>query len=363
MLSDLDLARYPFTLQTASLVESLGIKVDDLIDPAYREVLERARERVEEAIREGVVRADLRKPSIETLSYPIAIMFVKALGDRFLYRRYATAEAKRASKLLERELNAKILHFAREAFGWRIKANRGWDDERYPFLLHFKDYLRNASGFHEARWKLVNRAVRDGYVRITKVEAARLMESEVERRILEGLLTGGKIELPEPLRAYLRGIERVLEENRGRIGMEALPSEVVIEAFPPCIRRAYEGLISGRKASHMERFAITSFLINIGMDLERIVRLFVSVSDFDEKLTRYQVEHIAGLRGSRTKYTPPTCSTLRTHGLCINPDDLCRRIRHPLTYYRRKFRSMRREEWREGGQSPGEPAQSTSKSQ
>ncbi len=341
MLSDLDLAKYPFTPQTTSLVESLGIKVGFLIDPTYREILERAKKRVEEAIKDGVVGADLRKPSVETLSYPVAIMFVKALGDRFLYRRYATAEAKRASRLLEKELNAKLLHLAREAFGWRINANMEEDAGRYPFLLHFTDYLRNASRLHEAKWKLVNRAVRDGYVRVTKVEAARLMESEVERRIMEGLLAGGEVELPEPLRSYLQEIGKVLEENRGRIGVEALPSEVVIEAFPPCIRRAYEGLISGRKASHMERFALTSFLINIGMDLEKIVKLFVSVSDFDEELTRYQVEHIAGLRGSRTKYTPPTCSTLRTHGLCINPDDLCKRIRHPLTYYRRKIRSIR----------------------
>lgn len=102
----------------------------------------------------------------------------------------------------------------------------------------------------------------------------------------------------------------------------------------------------------MERFALTSFLINIGMDVEKIVKLFVSISDFDEELTRYQVEHIAGLRGGRTKYTPPTCSTLRTHGLCIEPDNLCRRVKHPLHYYRIKARSIER-----GGEEKEEPKQ------
>lgn len=337
-LSETDLARYTFTPQAASLLESLAITIEDLVDPSFREILERAKGRVEEAIKEREVSAELSDPPVEYTSYPVAIMLVKALGDRFLYSRYATAEAKRASKLLEEEKDAKLLFLARESFGWRVTTNGG-DGGGY-LLLHFTDYMRNAPRF-EPKWKLVNRVVREGYVRVTKVEAARLMESEVETMILEGLLTGDEVELPEQLGGYLRGLKRVWEENRGRIGMETLPGEVVIEAFPPCMRRAYEGLLSGRRASHMERFALTSFLINIGMEVEEIVKLFVSVSDFDEELTRYQVEHIAGLRGGRTKYTPPTCSTLRTHGLCTEPDEICRGVRHPLSYYRRKVKSIK----------------------
>jgi DNA primase large subunit len=338
VLSDTDLAKYTFTPQAASLVESLNIKLDGLTDPAYRGKLERAKVRVEEAVKDGLVGVDLRDPLVEIVSYPIAIMLVKALGDRFLYRRYATAEAKRASKLLEKEMDAKLLFLARESFGWRIIAG-GEEAGRSSLLLHFIDYMRNASGFHEPRWKLVNRAVKDGYVRITKIEAARLMEVEVEQKLMNGFLEGETFKLPEQLEEHLQGIRRLLEENRAKIGAETLPSEVVVEAFPPCMRSAYEGLLSGRRASHMERFGLTSFLINIGMDLESITKIFISVSDFDEELTRYQVEHIAGLRGGRTKYTPPTCSTLRTHGICINPDSLCKQVKHPLTYYRRKVRA------------------------
>jgi DNA primase large subunit len=117
----------------------------------------------------------------------------------------------------------------------------------------------------------------------------------------------------------------------------------VVEALPPCIRRAFEGLLAGRRESHMERFALTSFLINAGMDVEEIVQLFVSVTDFDEQFTRYQIEHIAGLRGSRTRYTPPSCSTLKTHGVCFNPDSLCEHIKHPLSYYKTRVRDQRRQ--------------------
>ena len=68
-----------------------------------------------------------------------------------------------------------------------------------------------------------------------------------------------------------------------------------------------------------------------------------SLPDFNERLTRYQVEHIAGGRGSRTKYIPPRCDTLRTHGVCPSMDDICREVRHPLAYYRRKLRVAERE--------------------
>jgi len=56
----------------------------------------------------------------------------------------------------------------------------------------------------------------------------------------------------------------------------------------------------------MERFALTTFLVNIGMPIDQMVSFYTDVTDFDESKTRYQIEHIAGLKGNRTKYTPPT---------------------------------------------------------
>jgi DNA primase large subunit len=71
-----------------------------------------------------------------------------------------------------------------------------------------------------------------------------------------------------------------------------------------------------------------------------VIELFKNFSDYSERMTRYQVEHIAGEKGSRTRYTPPRCDTLQTHGVCTNPDEMCQRIRHPLSYYRRKLKTL-----------------------
>jgi len=131
--------------------------------------------------------------------------------------------------------------------------------------------------------------------------------------------------------------------KRGEIRREETPKDMIIAAFPPCIKGLYDTMASGRPVSHIGRFALTSFLVNIGMTVENVVNFFRSVSDFDERMTRYQVEHIAGVRGSRTKYVPPRCDTLRTHGICHTTDEICKRIRHPLAYYRRKLKTIKTE--------------------
>ncbi|MCK4928368.1 MAG: DNA primase regulatory subunit PriL, partial [Methanosarcinales archaeon] len=90
----------------------------------------------------------------------------------------------------------------------------------------------------------------------------------------------------------------------------------------------------GVNLAHSARFALTSFLLNIELSADQIIQLFGVSPDFNEEMTRYQVEHIAG--GTGTSYKPPSCSTMITYGNCMGKDVLCREIGHPLNYYRKK---------------------------
>jgi len=121
--------------------------------------------------------------------------------------------------------------------------------------------------------------------------------------------------------------------------IEEMPKVVVQGAFPPCINALYADAAQSHHLSHIGRFTLTSFLVNIGMTPEGLNDMFKTFSDYNERLTRYQIEHIAGERGSGTRYKPPQCSVLQTHGVCKNRDDLCRRVYHPLKYYEAKARS------------------------
>ena len=168
---------------------------------------------------------------------------------------------------------------------------------------------------------------------------SRLLEEEV-RRYIEGKLDTKVKSLPSSIMARVNQLRQLAAEKREEIRLEEMPKRVVMEAFPQCIKGVYDRVAAGRPASHMGRFALTSFLLGIGMSVEDVFKFFRSVSDFNERMTRYQVEHIAGTRGSGTKYTPPNCSTLRTHGICISPEDECRKAVNPLVCYKRKLRNV-----------------------
>ena len=55
----------------------------------------------------------------------------------------------------------------------------------------------------------------------------------------------------------------------------------------------------GRHFGHVGRFTLTSFLLTIGMPPEKVAEVFKTSSDYNARLTRYQVEHIAGSTGVR----------------------------------------------------------------
>jgi len=328
------LAKYPFTNEAAEHVRELDLKIEDMSEP----ILTRAEQRIEEALLYAEVSTQLPKDEIEIASFPVAVMMVASTADTLIKGRYALAEAKRAYKLLNEEQDKnKILEIA-GAFNWKIRLA----DKRppYEFALSFMDYLKNATRLQAKEWKLVNRVVANGEVYLTKDDTTRLLEEEVRRHIEKKLDVKGKFALPENVAKRVERLEHLSVKQRGKIQFEELPEGIVISAFPPCIKDMYNGLSSGHHLSHIGRFALTSFLINAGMTTENVVNLYRSLSDFNERLTRYQVEHIAGGRGSRTRYIPPRCSTLRTHGVCTRMDEICKGIRHPLAYYRRKLRTI-----------------------
>lgn len=263
-------------------------------------------------------------------------MMVAAINDAYLRKRYALLEAKRVSESLKEEKKETITEIA-QFFKWKIRSLKKQDGEYHDYAIHFTDFLRNASAFHETEWKLINQKVINGEVYLAQNKITRLLEEEVKRYIERRLQTQD-VPLPDALAVRVERLKQLLALKKGRLKVEETPKQVVIAAFPPCVKALYAAIQSGHHLSHIGRFTLTTFLVNIGMTPEQVIALYQSLSDYNERLTRYQVEHIAGARGSGTKYIPPRCDTLRTHGVCISMDEICKRTRHPLGYYRRKLR-------------------------
>jgi DNA primase large subunit len=322
---------YPFTGEAAEHVRKSGFSLEDLIvKPHLQPVRKRAVERVDGAIRGDI--SDRRATTdlqvlTELLSYPLARVIVSCLGDDLLIRRYAVAEAKLAYSMIQRNKEDTL----------PLAADLGFDPHgTEPWKIHFSEYIKPASRMRSPKWKLVNRDLKEGYLSVTREELARLMEEKVRDRALKGLPLDVGEEICKKLEEYISPLRSDLELLKAQSRVDL--GKVTQSAFPPCIKKMLEQVAANANLAHSARFALVSFLLQINMSVDQIVGLFNTSPDFDQEKTRYQVEHIAGSSG--TKYKPPSCATMATYGNCPGEDELCRRIRHPMSYYERRIKQI-----------------------
>jgi len=329
------LARYPFFKESGQLIRDKGISLEDLVGDI---ALERARlmgkRRVLAALEKGEVPeapfASEQEALLELLSYPVARMLVASVQDPYLTRRYALSEAVAANSRLQREEVAFIEGVAKEL---EVDLRR----ENGSARMYFADFLRYTNQMRSKTWKLINQIVDGGYVVLTKEKAIRILQNAIQRKIekeLEEMAVNDLI--LKGFHDQLRDIREIVAEKKAKFKAEDL-GKVRITRFPPCMYQLLAMVQAGENVPHTGRFAIVSFLHNLGMSNEEIFNVFATVPDFDERKTGYQIEHITG-KISSTEYTPPECATMKSYGLCPGPDETCLRIRHPLSYYRLKAR-------------------------
>ncbi|MEM4246175.1 MAG: DNA primase large subunit PriL [Candidatus Bathyarchaeia archaeon] len=330
-----DFAKYPFLPSAGQYVSSLNIGLEDLSAEDFKRVDEHAKARILDAIVGCERRERPANDDIEILSFPRAVILLNYIHEERANRRFALFEAERSYRFLCSESDEKLIGLSKEMFNWdMVPVISG--SERL-FSLHVSDYLKCAASIREARWRLVNRRLERGYVILTKREASILLRQRIMHRILSRLSSFAP-PAPAKEREAIYRIKSLILEKLPKEVFGTVPREVVPEAMPPCIQWLHQSISSGRNLSHIERFTFTAFLLNIGASPDDVLEYFKTSTDFDIGKSRYQVEHIRGLKGVRRAYLPPKCNTLRTHGVCHNPDMLCKQIAHPLQYYKRRVK-------------------------
>jgi DNA primase large subunit len=327
-LSSEDFAKYPFLKQASKEIEELHFTIETL--PLEKPIFDRAKNRIENAIFEVNTGKAIRDKRSEISSFAASIILVIATKNSWIKKRYALSVAKTAHVQMLAEKEGKIFGIARD-FDWDIDKGEFGKD----FRIGFGFYLKNAAHMHGLEWKLVNQIMDKGKVYLNKDKIVRLLQEEVKSRVEKRLDIPEIKNLPQEMTILAEGLIISAQAIMGE-EIEDIPKEIVQSAFPPCINAIYEAASSTHHLSQMERFTLTAFLLNVGMSTEKVSEIYKSFSDYNERLTRYQIEHIAGERGSGTRYIPPQCSILQTHGVCKNKDVLCHRIYHPLKYYKIK---------------------------
>lgn len=314
----------PFTTEAAKHLSTLGFTLEKI--PS--QIVELGKRRVLEAVEKGVV-TYLSDEEQNALSYAAARMLVSLAGTQSLTRRYAVAEAKAADKVLT-SLDLEEIVRTAENFGLKlIREETSVGGRVYPLRVHFTDYLRYTEHIRGPAWKLVNRTLTGGYVLITKQDGAKITSEALRLYILSSTKTWNG-DIPRKCLEAVKEIKNRVKPFKpvAMVGIKGFDPS----ALPPCIKKILSDLKTGENVSHQARFTLTSFLVNIGLSTNKIVELFSTLPDFKEQLTRYQVEHISGATTGK-RYSPPSCDTMKTHGLCYQPEEICKKIKHPLSYY------------------------------
>lgn len=353
-----DFAKYPFLREASSFIEKFGLDLGN-VSEEYPMVTKRAVQWVQDNVEGRFFVTDPLDPDTDILAYPLALAFVYGLKMDWVTNRFATAEQKRIDFLLKEEADAKRLAtIAKKGFGWELEPlELAKEEKKFGFAMNVANYLEVGPQFHSAQWKLVNRYLVDGKVYLTLSEGARIVSGGAKNKILSRAKDEEmrRFELPKKFKPYLAQLTDTIERRRASFEFEPgeAPLAWVEEAKPPCIVAIMEDLEAGKNLSHMARFTLTSFMTNAGKGVDDVLALFSKVADFDEGKTRYQIEHIAGETGSKQKYKVPKCDVLRSFGLCVNPNEFCRKIWHPFAYYERRAKQLKPKNEGEGGSGGG----------
>jgi len=337
ILGNDDLAKYPFLEEAGKYIRDTHFDLDDFDRSEFSHIIERAKKRIEYELIEGKVFTELEKYDIELFTFLVSLILMKCIGIDSAVKKFSLFEAMRVERFLisdllrEKDVTKKNLLLSKifkELFQLDVKLD---DRKTNLFQMKISDYITRSNGFNEVEWKLINRAVDNGYVYLDGDETVRLIRSEIYKLMYNRIKDMNISRIPYQITVNAKLILKKLEPTN--------KTSNKVRDLPPCIKKALELLNNNENLPHSARFMLATYMLSIGKSVDEVVLLFQNAPDYNEKITRYQVEHLAGKKGSQTKYSVPTCSKLANENLCYATND-CKGITNPLQFG--KFKNEQR---------------------
>jgi DNA primase large subunit len=317
-----EIAKYPFLADAGQYLKDKGFTLQQFgIDPDLKISLEKAYNRVQVSADGKIYKSDLidgeaSKDYVlerEVFSFLLAIVLLKLTGMNTLIKRFALAEARRAEKYLEKDL-ANITDESKKELAIRIIDDlfsiqiKKQDDF---FIIPISNYLKHSINFHEREWKLINRRVGNGFVFLTPHEIIHA-------------------KAPSMISGFEEPVNQLISLSKKFVTYTVTTGE-----YPPCIKHAIEILEKGENLPHSGRFMLATFLLSRNQSVEQIAPLFKNAPDYNERVTLYQLNHLAGTSGSGTQYSCPSCEKLKTQNLCFAIPE-CNNILNPLQFGKKR---------------------------
>jgi DNA primase large subunit len=337
-------ARYPFLAAAREAVEEADVSLGALVareGSLGEAVVERAVDRVESAIASGTVGEPRRQPAVELLSYPVARVLVSLVGRTELVDVYAASEAETARRRFETDVDDDLV--AGSAIGLdRLLAEFDLGGVVTPierpgedrFRVDVGPYLELAAELEDSAWRLAGRDLAAGRVSVSRTELYDLLGEAIRDRVGTDL----PVSVPEPVGTAL---DDEVDRIQSALADYDLPRAdafdiVAPELFPPCVERLLERVRDGEDLPEHSAFALSAFLAGVGLDTEAVAALSETATGDPEDpgTLAYRLDRIAD--GSGVDYPPPSCAAMDAYGDCVNTDEVCAEVAHPLSYYERR---------------------------
>lgn len=340
------ISKFPFLHEAGEFAEENKVDLSTLVSsPSCEQARIRGVQRIMDSLDHSkvsyvpMVRATEYERLMEVLSYPYAKAVVSVVDDRFLTKRYALSEAVRMNNLLAGEDRSTVIFVSEQLRAPSLADNDG------TIRMRFSDYVRLSTRLKSVDWKLINCDVRSGMVLLPQEKFSRLMQNALQDKIESEIHPIADDDVISHVTPDAEMIKQKLLEAKSKFsptGGEGMKNEFL----PPCITNIMRMSSQGLNLPHSARFALVTFLNALGLSYEEIIRVFAESPDFDESKSEYQIKHITGELTGGEGYTPPECATMKTNGLCIEPDSLCQQewMNHPLSYYRIKSGNTRKKQ-------------------
>jgi len=333
-----EIAKYPFLADAGQYLKDKGFTLTQFgVDPDLKELISKAYERIQVAADGKIYKSDLIGDQVskeaalprEVFSFLLAIVLLKLSGMHTLIKRFSLAEARRAEKYLEKDLanisdeskNQLAVRVIDDLFSIKVQKQ---DDY---FIIPVSDYLKHSINFHEREWKLINRHVENGNVLLSPHETVRLIRKELGTYINSKIVNA---KTPTMIPGFEDSVNKLV-----LLSKKFKTFTVTTGENPPCIKHALEILEKGENLPHSGRFMLATFLLSKGQTVQQIAPLFKNAPDYNERVTLYQLNHLAGTSGSGTQYSCPSCEKLKTQSLCFATSE-CNNIITPLQFGKKK---------------------------
>jgi len=315
--------KFPFLEKAKHIVKETGLSIDSVPE----EVLNRAVLMVKAGVQGKKYYPKISSSSElmknEILAFPVAKIIVSKMNSSTALDSFSELFSKNSFNFLSKEKNEKIIDFG---LMLKLKFDPLLEEKTFT-SMKVLDYLEN--DFTLTQMKLVNKKIDSGKILLSKNDFLRVISQKVFLLIRNSL----PIQLdstPKKILLKAKEINSVLEKIYSSKSISTYFGPIKPELFSPCMKEIYNKLLNGENTPHLGRFAIASFLVQLGMQEKQLIDLFRKTPNFNEKTTSYQIKRLIQKKDS---FSSPSCSKIREYGLC----NFNCSVKHPLQFYKNKL--------------------------